>query len=64
MIEAATKIMSTLSLLSFITATHMWTYRFGYDKGHGIGKHIGFTEGLWKANERAEKRNQKSYMRI
>lgn len=59
MIETIAKTMITLSLLSIAVATHAWIYRYAYGRGYGTGKHVGFTEGLWKASERAGSRKQK-----
>lgn len=59
MFEIFAKTMITLSLLSGAVASHVWVYRYAYGRGYGIGKHVGFTEGLWKASERAGSRKKK-----
>jgi hypothetical protein len=45
-----------LSATTFLTASQFWLYRFGYNRGYGIGKHCGMTEGLYKAKQRESMR--------
>lgn len=45
----------TASAVSSFTAWSLWIYNKGYEMGHVHGKHTGFSEGLFKAAERANK---------
>jgi hypothetical protein len=45
-----------LSVASFLTSSQFWLYRKGYKNGYEIGKHTGFTEGLFRG-QKAPKRN-------
>jgi len=39
----------------------MWIRRKGYETGYAHGRHAGFSEGLFKAAERANRRLTKQY---
>jgi hypothetical protein len=54
--ETIANISFMISILSFFTATQIKLYTWAYSRGHDHGKHIGFSEGLWKAYERSEQR--------
>jgi len=58
-IEALQAVENTLFIIGIscgFTASQCYLYRFGYNRGHDIGKHIGFTEGLFKGQQNAEKK--------
>ena len=46
----------TVSAVSTFVAWSLWLYRKGYETGHAHGRHAGFSEGLFKAAERANRR--------
>lgn len=45
-----------IALATFVPASQIWLYRFGYKRGYGIGKHCGLTEGFYKAKQRENSR--------
>lgn len=51
----------TVSAVSAFTAWTMWVHRKGYETGYAHGRHAGFSEGLFKAAERANRRLTKQY---
>jgi hypothetical protein len=48
-----------LSAASMFTSSQVWLYRKGYKDGHDIGKHTGFTEGLFRGQQQMQKRIEK-----
>jgi hypothetical protein len=48
-----------LSVASFLTSSQFWLYRKGYKNGYEIGKHTGFTEGLFRGQKSLEKKSFK-----
>ena len=45
-----------LSAASLFTSSQMWLYRKGYKNGYDIGKHTGFTEGLFRGQQQMQKK--------
>jgi hypothetical protein len=43
--------------ICFFTAFSMWMYNTAYTRGYEIGKHSGFSEGLFKCYENKKSRN-------
>ena len=40
--------MTTVSIISFLSASYLWLYRFAHQQGFDKGHHEGFVEGLNK----------------
>ena len=38
--------MTTVSIISFLSASYLWLYRFAHQQGFDKGHHEGFVEGL------------------
>jgi len=55
-LQAVEYTLLTIGISCGFVASQLYLYKFGYDRGHDIGKHIGFTEGLFKGQERAQKK--------
>jgi len=53
-----------VSAVSAFTAWTLWIHRKGYETGHAHGRHAGFSEGLFRAAERANRRLTKHYARV
>jgi len=51
----------TVSAVSSFIAWSIWIHRKGYSTGHAHGRHAGFSEGLFRAAERANRRLTKQY---
>jgi flagellar biosynthesis/type III secretory pathway protein FliH len=50
-----------VSAVSTFAAWSLWIRRKGYETGYAHGRHAGFSEGLFKAAERANRRLTKQY---
>ena len=50
-----------VSAVSAFIAWSMWLNKKGYETGYAHGRHAGFSEGLFKAAERANRRLTKQY---
>lgn len=57
--ETLTHISVYLAVTSILTAVMIRFYQFAYHRGYENGKHVGFTEGLYRAAERANRRKDK-----
>lgn len=55
-LQAVENTLFTIGISCGFVASQLYLYRFGYNRGHDIGKHIGFTEGLFKGQQNAEKK--------
>jgi hypothetical protein len=53
-----------VSAVSAFTAWSIWIHRKGYETGHAHGRHAGFSEGLFRAAERANRRLTKQYTSV
>jgi len=53
-----------VSAVSAFTAWTIWIHRKGYETGHAHGRHAGFSEGLFRAAERANRRLTKQYTSV
>ena len=53
-----------VSAVSAFTAFTMWLHRKGYETGYTHGRHAGFSEGLFKAAERANRRLTKQHASV
>ena len=53
--ETLTNITIGIGILSFLGAAGLRLYAFAYTRGYDDGKHCGFTEGLYRAAERANR---------
>lgn len=53
--ETLTHISIGVASLSFLIAGGIRVYEWGYRRGYDDGKHCGFTEGLYRAAERANR---------
>lgn len=53
--ETLTYISIGVGITSFFGAVVAKAYLIGYGRGYGDGKHCGFTEGLYRAAERAQR---------
>lgn len=56
----------TISGIASIAAFQVWLYQFAYQRGYDIGKHCGFTNGLYQGkireNHRLTEQAKKSKM--
>ena len=50
-----------VSAVSAFIAWSMWIRRKGYETGYAHGRHAGFSEGLFRAAERAKRQLTKEY---
>ena len=50
-----------VSAVSAFIAWSMWIHRKGYETGYAHGRHAGFSEGLFRAAERAKRQLTKEY---
>ncbi len=53
--ETLTHISIGIAVLSFLIAGAIRLYEWAYQRGYADGKHCGFTEGLYRAAERAQR---------
>jgi hypothetical protein len=53
-----------VSAVSLFVAWSLWLHKRGYETGHAHGRHVGFSEGLFKAAERANRRLTKQYASV
>ena len=51
----------SVSAVSLFVAWSLWLNRKGYETGYAHGRHAGFSEGLFKAAERANRRLTRQY---
>jgi hypothetical protein len=57
--ETITNIFIYSGMLCGIFAFCIWLYEKSYARGYSHGRHSGFSEGLFKAHERMNIKNQK-----
>lgn len=57
--ETLTNITVGIGILSFLGAAGLRLYAFAYQRGYDDGKHCGFTEGLYRAAERAQRARER-----
>jgi len=50
-----------ISAASLMTAGLLKLYRIGYARGYDDGKHCGFTQGLYAAAKREDRRKRSQY---
>ena len=50
-----------VSAVSLFVAWSIWIRRKGYETGYAHGRHAGFSEGLFRAAERAKRQLTKEY---
>ena len=53
-----TLMFTIFSVLVCMSGSFFLGYRFGFGRGFGHGKHLGFTEGLFKAQQVKSSRNK------
>lgn len=46
----------SISGLASVTAFQIWMYRYAYQQGYDVGKHCGFTNGLYQGKLRENHR--------
>ena len=51
-----TIMLTILSVLFCVSGSFFLGYKFGFGRGFGHGKHLGFTEGLFKAQQASFKK--------
>jgi len=51
-----------ISLMTFFVIGMVKFYHFAYDRGYSHGHHSGFTHGLYKAQERMNKKKGYQYV--
>jgi len=56
--ETLAYILFGISGISALAASYMKLYTWAYSQGYGHGKHAGFSEGLFKAYERQQRRKE------
>ena len=57
--ETLTNITIGIGILSFLGAAGLRLYAYAYGRGYEDGKHCGFTEGLYRAAERAQRARER-----
>jgi len=57
--EQFSTIMTWLSATAGVAAVQIKLYHFAYYRGYDHGKHQGFTEGLFRAQERLQRNTRK-----
>jgi hypothetical protein len=59
--DMETIIFFTISIVCGLSAAAIWAYKHAYSQGYAHGKHCGFTEGLFRAQE-SMRRKQKNLL--